>query len=223
MNIGSGPPLSFQQDAGPSIAQQHVSGGTDTISPPASPSLFPRVPEMVVPHLEQTSSSSSEPTFTPSTPSPPQVAINNDSSDDSDDAYSTSAAIATTTTFATPKINTAKPMSTSSSSSTTVPLTTRTSSLERQPSNRPPRLASLQQQQQQQHQQHQHSHGPQQSPAIMSHIAQDFVDRVKQLNKTRRIFCTEEYPMSFTGEEAVVCFLSITLKKEYGDSYLLWI
>lgn len=199
MNVGSGPPLSFQQDAVPSIAQHHDTGATDTISPPASPSLFPRVPETIVPQLEQTVSSCSEPTFTPSTPSPPQVAINNDSSDSSDDADSTSAAIATTTTFATPKIDTAKLVSTS----TPVPLTTRTSSLERQPSNRPPRLASLQQQQQQQlHGSSPHAH---QSPAIMSQIAQDFVDRVKQLNKTRRIFCTEEYPLSFTGEEAVVC------------------
>lgn len=46
----------------------------------------------------------------------------------------------------------------------------------------------------------------QQSHAIMSHIARDFVDRIKQLNKTRQLHCTDEDPLSFTGEEAVVCF-----------------
>lgn len=45
-----------------------------------------------------------------------------------------------------------------------------------------------------------------QSPAVMSHIARNFVDRIKQLNKTRQLPCTDEDPLSFTGEEAVVCF-----------------
>lgn len=40
--------------------------------------------------------------------------------------------------------------------------------------------------------------------AILSDLAHRFVLRVKHLNRTRRIFCTDEYPMSFTGEEAVV-------------------
>lgn len=46
----------------------------------------------------------------------------------------------------------------------------------------------------------------QQSPAIMSHIARDFVDCIKQLNKTHQLHCTDEESLSFTGEEAVVCF-----------------
>ncbi|KAI7878263.1 Dbl homology domain-containing protein [Lichtheimia hyalospora FSU 10163] len=53
-----------------------------------------------------------------------------------------------------------------------------------------------------------HLNGPsrtiQHTPAIMSCIAQDFVDGVKQLNMSRELHCTEQYPLSFTGEEAVI-------------------
>ncbi|KAG0169322.1 RHO1 GDP-GTP exchange protein 2, partial [Apophysomyces sp. BC1021] len=37
----------------------------------------------------------------------------------------------------------------------------------------------------------------------LSCIAQVFVDQVKQLNESRKMFCTDEYPHSFNGEEAV--------------------
>ncbi|KAI7848668.1 CNH domain-containing protein [Circinella umbellata] len=47
------------------------------------------------------------------------------------------------------------------------------------------------------------SDNPVSSPAILSELANRFVTRVIQLNSTRRIFSTDEYPLSFTGEEAV--------------------
>ncbi|KAF7721428.1 RHO1 GDP-GTP exchange protein 2 [Apophysomyces ossiformis] len=39
--------------------------------------------------------------------------------------------------------------------------------------------------------------------ARLSSVTQAFVDQVKQLNETRKMFCTDEYPLSFNGEEAV--------------------
>ncbi|KAI7878268.1 Dbl homology domain-containing protein [Lichtheimia hyalospora FSU 10163] len=44
----------------------------------------------------------------------------------------------------------------------------------------------------------------QHNPAIMSCIAQDFVDCIKQLNMKRELNCTDQFPLSFTGEEAVI-------------------
>lgn len=41
--------------------------------------------------------------------------------------------------------------------------------------------------------------------ALLSNLSQVFLQHVQVLNKTRRIFCTDEYPLSFNGEEAVVC------------------
>lgn len=39
--------------------------------------------------------------------------------------------------------------------------------------------------------------------ALLSFISTQFVSQVKSLNERRRMFCTEEYPLSFSGEEAV--------------------
>lgn len=40
--------------------------------------------------------------------------------------------------------------------------------------------------------------------AFISELGEKFVLQVRELNKRRRMFCTVEYPASFTGEEAVV-------------------
>ncbi|KAI7878262.1 Dbl homology domain-containing protein [Lichtheimia hyalospora FSU 10163] len=40
--------------------------------------------------------------------------------------------------------------------------------------------------------------------AIMSCISQDFVNCVKQLNMKRELHCSDQFPLSFTGEEAVL-------------------
>ncbi|KAI9270866.1 CNH domain-containing protein [Sporodiniella umbellata] len=39
--------------------------------------------------------------------------------------------------------------------------------------------------------------------ALLSFISSQFINNVKSLNERRKIFCTEEYPLSFNGEEAV--------------------
>lgn len=38
----------------------------------------------------------------------------------------------------------------------------------------------------------------------LSELGEKFIIEVRQLNEHRRMFCTAEYPLSFTGEEAVV-------------------
>lgn len=41
--------------------------------------------------------------------------------------------------------------------------------------------------------------------ALLSFISNQFIVCVKSLNERRKIFSSAEYPLSFTGEEAVVC------------------
>lgn len=43
--------------------------------------------------------------------------------------------------------------------------------------------------------------------ALFSYISTHFIQSVATLNQHRKIFCTEEYPMSFNGEEAVVQYI----------------
>ena len=43
--------------------------------------------------------------------------------------------------------------------------------------------------------------------AMLSELGEKFVIEVRELNKHRRIFCSIEYPLSFTGQEAVVSYL----------------
>lgn len=38
----------------------------------------------------------------------------------------------------------------------------------------------------------------------LSELGEKFIIEIRQLNEHRRMFCTAEYPLSFTGEEAVV-------------------
>jgi hypothetical protein len=40
--------------------------------------------------------------------------------------------------------------------------------------------------------------------AFLSYMASHFIDSVARLNERRRIYCSAEYPLSFTGEEAFV-------------------
>ncbi|KAI8388203.1 uncharacterized protein BYT42DRAFT_559247 [Radiomyces spectabilis] len=39
--------------------------------------------------------------------------------------------------------------------------------------------------------------------SLMSHLGQAFVTHIEILNQNRKTFCSEEYPLSFTGEEAI--------------------
>ena len=41
--------------------------------------------------------------------------------------------------------------------------------------------------------------------ALFSYISNQFTNKVLDLNQHRKIFCSEEYPQSFNGEEALVC------------------
>lgn len=45
--------------------------------------------------------------------------------------------------------------------------------------------------------------------ALLSFISSNFITAVRSLNERRRIFCTAEYPLSFNGEEAIVCLMDI--------------
>lgn len=40
--------------------------------------------------------------------------------------------------------------------------------------------------------------------ALLSVLSQDFIYGVKMVNESRKLFCSDEYPLSFTGVEAVV-------------------
>lgn len=40
--------------------------------------------------------------------------------------------------------------------------------------------------------------------ALLTYIANHFINAVALLNERRRIYCSAEYPLSFTGEEAIV-------------------
>lgn len=40
--------------------------------------------------------------------------------------------------------------------------------------------------------------------ALLSFISSNFINEVARLNQRRKIFCTDEYPLSFNGEEATV-------------------
>jgi hypothetical protein len=46
----------------------------------------------------------------------------------------------------------------------------------------------------------------QNSIAFMSEVVKNFIKRIHELCQSRDIFCSTEYPDSFTGEEAVVGF-----------------
>ncbi|KAI8149217.1 CNH domain-containing protein [Fennellomyces sp. T-0311] len=163
----------------------------DTLSPPASPSLFPRVPDTLVSRQSPTPQIGALP---PSPPSPDDDDDTDDDDNDDDDEIVQPTVAQRVTQVAVDNA---------------VIFTTRTTSLDRSNSriqfadvNRSTgsykkstikrynaRLVTPQQ--------------PVTSTAIMSELAESFVNRVVQLNSTRRIFSTEEYPLSFTGEEAV--------------------
>lgn len=40
--------------------------------------------------------------------------------------------------------------------------------------------------------------------ALLSTLANEFVRHIQQLNNIRRLYCSDEYPLCFTGEEALV-------------------
>lgn len=40
--------------------------------------------------------------------------------------------------------------------------------------------------------------------ALLSFISSNFINEVARINQHRKIFCTDEYPLSFNGEEAIV-------------------
>jgi hypothetical protein len=40
--------------------------------------------------------------------------------------------------------------------------------------------------------------------ALLSVLSQDFIYGMKMVNESRKLFCSDEYPLSFTGVEAVV-------------------
>lgn len=40
--------------------------------------------------------------------------------------------------------------------------------------------------------------------ALLSTLASEFVRHVQELNRIRRLYCSDEYPLCFTGEEAMV-------------------
>ncbi|KAI9321749.1 hypothetical protein BX666DRAFT_1850207 [Dichotomocladium elegans] len=46
-------------------------------------------------------------------------------------------------------------------------------------------------------------------PSLLSTISQHFTDYVSTLNKSRQLYCASEYPLSFTGEEALKILGSI--------------
>jgi hypothetical protein len=50
--------------------------------------------------------------------------------------------------------------------------------------------------------------------ALFSYISNHFINGVATLNQHRKIFCTEEYPLSFNGEEAIVSWLKNVWKKK---------
>ena len=43
--------------------------------------------------------------------------------------------------------------------------------------------------------------------SLFSELGQRLVIEVRELNKHRKIFCSIEYPLSFTGQEAVVSYI----------------
>lgn len=47
--------------------------------------------------------------------------------------------------------------------------------------------------------------------ALLSFISSNFINEVARLNQHRKIFCTDEYPLSFNGEEAIVCLIILYL------------
>lgn len=47
--------------------------------------------------------------------------------------------------------------------------------------------------------------------AFLSYISSHFIHEVVKLNQRRKIFCTDEYPSSFNGEEAIVSFILMKL------------
>lgn len=47
------------------------------------------------------------------------------------------------------------------------------------------------------------------TPAYVSELSKIFVTKIQELVKTRQIFSSNEYPDSFTGEEAIVSFYKL--------------
>lgn len=52
--------------------------------------------------------------------------------------------------------------------------------------------------------------------ALLSYIASHFINAVALLNERRRIYCSAEYPLSFTGEEAIVS-AALWMQRERTD------
>ncbi|KAI9248316.1 CNH domain-containing protein [Phascolomyces articulosus] len=202
----------------------------NSLSPPASPSLFPRVPANIVPQptisssrtlpppaiSNSTTTSSSRPNYPsqqqqgsrlpPSPPTQNDIVFSDDEYYDDDDFSDDIAQPTVAQRVTQVAIENA------------IHFTTRTTSLDRSNSrirfaetptrssskrNGRPSASSSRRASRTPMAQIVNPNKPVSSPAILSDLADKFVSRVVQLNSTRRIFSTEEYPLSFTGEEAV--------------------